>query len=55
MNRKRLYFWVTKPLNIMHVFVYLIVKLFLDTGGVSDHKRSGQPCMVHTAHVTLLG
>ena len=25
-----------------------MVLLFLDTGGVSDHKTSGQPRMVHT-------
>jgi hypothetical protein len=35
----------------MHVFVYHTVKLFLDTRGVSDCKRSGQPCVVHTPQV----
>ena len=40
-----------KPLNILHVFVYRTVKLFLDTGGVSDHKRSSQSRMVHMPQV----
>ena len=36
----------------MLVFVYRTVKkLFLDTGEVSDHKRSGQPRVVHTPQV----
>jgi hypothetical protein len=36
-------FELLKPLNIMHVFEYRTVKLFLDAGGLSDHKRSSQP------------
>ena len=40
-----------KTLNITCVFVSHTVKLFLDTGGVSDHKRSGQPRMVRTPQV----
>ena len=31
-------FELPKPLNIMRVFVYRTVKLFLDAGGVRDHK-----------------
>ena len=37
-----------KPLNITRVFVYRTVKLFLETGGVSDRKRSGWPRVVRT-------
>ena len=39
-----------KPLNIMHVFMFRTVKLYF-TGGVSDLKGFGQPCMVHTLQV----
>ena len=35
----------------MLVFVYHTVKLFLDTGGVGDHKRSCWPRMVHIPQV----
>ena len=35
-------FELLKPLNTTCVFVYHTVKLFLDTGGVSDRKRFGQ-------------
>jgi hypothetical protein len=38
-------------LNIMHVFVYHTVKLFLDMGGVNDHKRSGLYCVDHVPQV----
>ena len=31
-------FELLKPLNITRVFVYCTVKLFLNTGEVSDHK-----------------
>ena len=47
------YFELLKPLNITRVFVYRTVKLFLDKGGVSDHKRSGRPRMVRTPHVYI--
>ena len=40
-----------KLLNITRVFLYCTVKLFLDMGGVSDRKRSGQPCVVSTPQV----
>ena len=39
-------FELLKHLNIMCAFVYRTIKLFLDTGGVSDHYKSGQPCVV---------
>ena len=45
-------FELLKLLDITHVFVYHTVKLFLDTGGVSDHKRSSWPCVVHTPQVS---
>ena len=35
-------FELLKPLSIKHVFVYRTVTLYLDTGGVSDRKRSSQ-------------
>ena len=35
----------------MRVFVNRTIKLFLDMGGVSDHKRSGWPYMVHMPQV----
>ena len=41
--KRALTFELLNPLNITCVFVYLTVKLFLDMGGVSDHKRSGWP------------
>ena len=41
-------FELLKPLNIRLVFVYHTVKLFLNTGGVTDHKKSGRPRIVHT-------
>jgi hypothetical protein len=44
-------FQLLKQLNIMCVFVCHTVKLFLDVGGVSDHKRSGWPCMIHMPQV----
>ena len=40
-----------KLLSIMHVFVDYTVKLLLDRGGVSDHKRSGRPHVVHMPQV----
>ena len=40
-----------KPLNITRVFVFRTVELFLDRGGVSDHKRSRQHRMVRTPKV----
>jgi hypothetical protein len=43
-------FELLKPLNTTHIFVYFTVK-FLDSGGVSDPKISGWPCMVHTPQV----
>ena len=39
-------FEILKPLNNTRVFVYHAVKLLLDTGGVSDCKRSSRPRMV---------
>ena len=44
-------FELLKPLNIMRVFVYRTVKLFLDTGEVRDRKRSGRFCVVHLLEV----
>ena len=44
-------FELLKMLNITCVFVYCSVKLFLDTRGVSDRKRSGWPREVHTPQV----
>ena len=41
-------FYFLKPLNIMRVFLYRTVKLFLDTGRVSDRKRSRRPRVVCT-------
>ena len=35
----------------MRVFVYCTVKLFWDTGVVSDHKRSTRPRVVHMPQV----
>ena len=40
-----------KPSNFTRAFVYRTVNLFLDTGGVSDRKRSHQPRVVRTPHV----
>ena len=39
------------PLNTKPVFVCFTVELFLDTGGVSDRKRSGRPRVVRTPQV----
>ena len=39
-------FELLKPLNTMRVFVNRTVKLHLETGGVSDCKRSDWPCVV---------
>ena len=44
-------FELLKSLNIMRVFVYCTVTLFLDTGGVSDYKRSSRPYVVHAPQV----
>ena len=44
-------FELLKLLNIICVFVYHTVKLFLDVGGVSDCKRSGWPLVVYTPQV----
>lgn len=44
-------FELLKPLNITRVFAYRTVKLFLDTGGVSDRKRSGRPRVSRTPQV----
>jgi hypothetical protein len=41
-------FELLKLLNITRVFVYRTVKLFLDTGRVSDRKRSRRPRVVCT-------
>jgi hypothetical protein len=35
----------------MRVFVYCTFKLFLDTGGLSDRKRCGQPHVVRKPQV----
>ena len=40
----------------MCVYVYHTLKLILDMGGVSDHKRFGQPRMFRMPQfITLLG
>ena len=44
-------FDLLKLLNITLVFVYYTVKIFLDPRGVSDHKRSDWPHVVHTPQV----
>ena len=44
-------FLVTKTAEYYAWFVYRTVKLFLDTGGVSNHKRSSWPRLVHTSQV----
>ena len=40
-----------KLLNICRVFVYHTVKLILNIGGVSDHKRSDQPRVIRILQV----
>ena len=44
-------FELPKSLNIMRVFVYLTIKLFLTMGGGSDRKRSSQLRLVRTPQV----
>ena len=39
----------------MHVFVYLTVKLFFDTGAISDLKRSGRSMNGLTEFGAVLG
>lgn len=41
-------FDLLKPLKIKRDFVYRTVKLFVDTGGVYDRKKSGRPRTVRT-------